>query len=345
MSEMFRIILLGPTAVGKSGVAEQLAQRLQTEIIVADSRQVYQGMEIGTEKPTMEARGRVPRHLIDLVPPDVSFSAGMFKRLAEGKIAEMMKREKTVFIEGGTGLYIKTLLDGLWEGPPADWAFRNRLLQEEKVEGEGTLHRRLAEADPPAAARIHPHDLPKIVRALEVYHQVGRPLSELHAAHRSEKPQMVSVSTSGFRSCLQPFPGGHNHFQKVRDRYRLIGLRRDREVLYRRIERRVEMQMGKGLVEETARLLSAGYSPELQSMRGLGYRQIIPYLQGERTLDESVALLKRDTRRYAKRQMTWFGADPRIDWVDLAPEEPPEETAERIHSDLRETGFGRNENR
>ncbi|MDC4223877.1 MAG: tRNA (adenosine(37)-N6)-dimethylallyltransferase MiaA [Candidatus Manganitrophus sp.] len=303
MSEHPWFILVGPTAVGKSAIAERLALALGTEIVVADSRQVYQGMDIGTDKPSAEARARVPRHLIDLVPPDAPFSAGKYKRLAEEKIAALSREGKPIFIEGGTGLYIKTLLYGLWEGPPADWDFRNRLLQEESEKG-GTLHRRLAGVDPDAAERIHPRDLPKLVRALEVYQQVGRPISEVHAAHRFAEP-----------------PKGA---------YFLVGVRREREALYRRIEQRVESQIANGLIEETERLLSAGFSPELPSMRGLGYKQMTRYLRGEQTREEAIATLKRDTRHYAKRQMTWFRADPKIEWIDLKPDETSEAAAERI---------------
>ena len=261
-------------------------------------------MDIGTDKPSAEARARVPRRLIDLVPPDRPFSAGLFKKLAEEKIAALSRQGKPIFIEGGTGLYIKTLLYGLWEGPPADWTLRDRLLQEERAQGEGTLHRRLAAVDPAAAARIHPRDLPKIVRALEVYHRVGRPISELHERHRFGEP-----------------PKGD---------YFLVGLRREREELYRRIERRVEAQIANGLIEETAHLLSVGFSPELPSMRGLGYKQMTRYLRGEQTKEEAIATLKRDTRHYAKRQMTWFRADPKVEWIDLKGEEAPEQAAERI---------------
>lgn len=296
-------ILVGPTAVGKSAIAERLASALGTEIVVADSRQIYQGMDIGTDKPSLEARARVPRHLIDLVPPDQSFSAGMYKKLAEEEIARLSREGKPIFIEGGTGLYIKTLLYGLWEGPPADWDLRRRLLQEEE-KGEGTLHRRLAEVDPAAAERIHPRDLPKLVRALEVYRGVGRPISEVHAAHRFAEP-----------------PKGE---------YFLVGLRREREDLYQRIDRRVEAQIAEGLIEETARFLSAGFSPQLPSMRGLGYKQMTRFLRGKQTREEAIATLKRETRHYAKRQMTWFRADPKIEWIDLKPEEAPEEAAERI---------------
>lgn len=297
-------ILVGPTAVGKSAIAERLALALRTEIVVADSRQIYKGMDIGTDKPSAESQARVPRHLIDLIPPDGPFSAGKYKKLAEEKIASLSREGKPIFIEGGTGLYIKTLLYGLWEGPPADWDLRRRLLQEESEKEEGTLHRRLAGVDPAAAERIHPRDLPKLVRALEVYHRVGRPISELHAAHRFAEP-----------------PKGT---------YFLVGLRREREALYRRIDQRVEAQIAKGLIEETARLLSAGFSPELPSMRGLGYKQMTRYLRGEQTREEAIATLKRDTRHYAKRQMTWFRADPKIEWIDLRPDEAPEEAAERI---------------
>lgn len=298
------LVLVGPTAVGKSGVAEALAASLQTDIFVADSRQVYQGMDIGTDKPTPEARRRAPRHLIDLVPPDRTFSAGMYKEQAELKIAEMEGLGKIIFIEGGTGLYIKTLLYGLWQGPPADWARREALLKKEKEEGEGTLHRMLADVDSSSARRIHFRDLPKIVRALEVYSLTGRPLSVIHAEHRFDEPDAPPSW--------------------------MIGLRRDRQALYLRIDERVDGQIASGLIAETERFLSAGLSPSLQSMRGLGYKQMVPYLQGKQPLDEAVSILKRDTRHYAKRQMTWFQADPKIEWIDLEAGESAEETVERI---------------
>lgn len=298
------LAVVGPTAVGKSCVAERLALLLRTEIIVADSRQIYIGMDVGTEKPSLEERRRVPRHLIDLIPPDGSFSAGAYRREAELKIAELEGAGKAIFIEGGTGLYIKTLLYGLWPGPPADRALRETLLRRETAEGEGTLHRTLAGVDPESARRIHFRDLPKIVRALEVHHLTGRPLSVIHAEHRFEEPN--------------------------RPPSWIIGLRRDRKELYRRIEARVEAQIAAGLIEETDRLLSSGLSPSLPSMQGLGYKQMIPYLRGEQPLDEAVSILKRDTRHYAKRQMTWFQADPRIEWIDLSEGASDEEIVDRI---------------
>ncbi len=299
-------VIVGPTTVGKSRVTEFLAQGLRTEIIVADSMQIYQGMDIATEKPSLEARRRVPRHLIDLIPPDQSFSAGAYKRAAEATIAEREGQDQIILIEGGSGLYLRALLDGLWEGPPADWKLRSSLLEKEKEEEKGTLHRMLQTVDPVLAQKVHYRDLRKIIRALEVHALTGRRLSEFHEEHRHQA------------SRESPFW--------------MLGLRRDRKDLVQRIERRVDQQITSGLVEETAALLSSGLSRSLPSMLGLGYRQIVPYLEGECSLEEAVSLLKRDIRRYAKRQMTWFRADLRIEWIDLAPEESADETVERIRN-------------
>ncbi len=298
------LVIVGPTAVGKSAVAEHLACQLKTDIVIADSRQIYKGMEIGTGKPDCEARLRVARHLIDFVQPEQSFSVGAYKKQAEAVIAKIEREGKTVLIEGGTGLYIKALLYGLWEGPPADWGLREHLKQRENEEGEGTLHRILSETDPEASQKIHMRDLPKIIRALEVHALCGHPLSEVHAAHRAA--------------------GRHRHPS------RLIGLNRDREDLYRRIDKRVEIYIASGLVEEVSSLLEAGLTPKHQSMRALGYRQIVPAIMGKCSLDESIDILKRETRRFAKRQLTWFRADQNIEWIDLEPGEKTDEIVERI---------------
>jgi len=299
-------VIVGPTAVGKSRVTEILAQELRTEIIVADSMQIYQCMDIATEKPSPEARRRVPRHLIDLITPEQSFSAGAYKRAAEVAIAEREAQGRIVLIEGGSGLYLKALLDGLWEGPPADWKLRGSLLEKEKEEGEGSLHRMLQMVDPVLSHKIHFRDLRRIIRALEVHTLTGRRLSEIHEEHRHQ------VSRGS------PFW--------------MLGLRRDRKDLIQRIERRVDQQLRSGLVEETTALLSSGFSRSLPSMLGLGYRQIAAYLEGECSLEEAVSLLKRDIRRYAKRQMTWFRADSRIEWIDLSPEESAGETVDQIRN-------------
>lgn len=299
------LILVGPTAVGKSAVAEILAEQFQTDIIIADSRQIYQKLDIGTGKPSLEARKRVHRHLIDMIAPDQFYSAGAYKSAARTVIAGLEQEGKNILIEGGSGLYIKALLYGLWEGPPADWAFRETLRVREKTEGEGTLHRDLLQLDPALCAKVHTKDLQKIIRALEVQHLTGRLLSEIH----SEEAEMrVNAETA----------------------HSIIGLRRDRDDLYQRINTRVDQYIKAGLVEEVAALLASGLTDDLPAMRGLGYRQMIPHLRGEQGLEEAIERLKRDTRRFSKRQMTWFRSDRNIQWIDLGVDESAEETVTRI---------------
>lgn len=335
------LILVGPTAVGKTAVAEQMALALKTDIVVADSRQIYQGMNIATNKPKPEALQKIKRHLINQVPPHIPFSAGAYKREAEAVIATLEKEGKPILIEGGTGLYIKALLYGLvpldTTNAQATSAMANNPLPPVAVDQDKSVSWSLTETplitetseailpattwpvgaftpaggwdelmrvDPISAQKIHQKDVQKIARALRVYYQTGRTLSSFHAEHR-------------FQS--DPVPP-----------FIMIGLRRDRATLYRRINTRVDQQFQEGLVEETKQWM--GLSPLLPAMRALGYKQIIPYLQGVRTLNEAIEHVKRDTRHYAKRQMTWFSADQNIIWIDLKEGESPEETASRIQS-------------
>ncbi|MEK6684594.1 MAG: tRNA (adenosine(37)-N6)-dimethylallyltransferase MiaA, partial [Nitrospirota bacterium] len=285
------IVLVGPTAVGKSAVAIRLALKLRSEVISADSRMVYRGMDIGTAKPVSAERAGVVHHLIDVADPDEPFSAGRFKVLAETVVERLHREGRIPIVVGGTGLYLKLLLHGLWAGPEADWPFRERLYEAERREGVGTLHRRLNKIDPDSALAIKPQDRSKLVRAIEVYEKTGRPLSDHHREHRfSEKP-----------------------YEAIQ-----IGLRRSRDDLYRRIEVRVDRMVADGLVEEVRGLIGKSYSSELPAMKGLGYRQIVGYLRGEYDRAEAVHRLKRDTKRYAKRQFTWFNRDPSIRWIDLS---------------------------
>jgi len=297
------VVLVGPTAVGKSAVGLRLAQALETEVLAADSRQVYRGMDIGTDKPCSEELLTVPHRLIDLVDPDQPFNVSLYRRHAESEIARLHRQGKLPLVVGGTGLYIRALLRGLCEGPPADWTMRVRLEKEARAQGAESLHRKLADVDPAAAARLHPHDHVKIIRALEVYARTGRALSGIHGAHRFAESPYASVT---------------------------IGLLRERAELYRRIEERIDGMLARGLREETQRLLDRGYGPHLSAMRGVGYKQMAGYLLGQYDYDEAVRRLKRDTRRFAKRQLTWFRAESDVHWVTIAPEETAEQVTARV---------------
>jgi tRNA dimethylallyltransferase len=302
------VVIVGPTAVGKSGIAILVARALDTEVLTADSRQVYRGMDIGTDKPTLAERQGVPHRLIDLVEPDQPFNTGEFRRQALVEITRLHHEGKVPLLVGGTGLYVRTVLRGLWEGPPADWEFRGRLEREADTHGADWLYRQLVEADPVSARRLHPNDRVKIIRALEVRHLLGRPLSEEHQRHAFAD---------------QPFTP------------LLIGLTRERAELYRRVDDRVELEIAKGLVEETRRLMDRGYGRHLGSMKGLGYKQMAGYLAGDYDYDEAVSRLKRDTRHFAKRQMTWFRKEPGLQWLTIGETELPAQTAERVVAEAR----------
>ena len=297
------VVLLGPTAVGKTGIAMPVAQALGTDILTADSRQVYRGMDIGMDKPRLADRGGVAHRLIDVIDPDESFNVGQYRRLALAEIGRLHREGRVAFMVGGTGLYIRAVVRGLWDGPPADWVFRRELMDLARTNGPDYLHRRLEEVDPELAGRLHTRDFVKIVRGLEAYHATGRPLSELHRQHGFEDRPFTTL---------------------------LIGLVRDRDELYRRIDARVDSQLAHGLVEETRRLLGQKFSRDLGSMKGLGYRQISAYLEGECPYEEAVRRLKRDTRHFAKRQLTWFRKEPDIRWLSLKGHESPAESAARV---------------
>jgi tRNA dimethylallyltransferase len=284
------IVIVGPTASGKSRLAMDLAVKLETEIISADSRLIYKNMNIGTAKPVEEDLKRIKHHMIDLVLPDQSFSVGDYKR----KVDEILSRQEgrdpshPLILAGGTGLYVKAVLYGLWDGPSADPALRRSFtLQEGK--SKGSLYRELAEVDWVSSARIHPNDCSKIIRALEVFHLTGKPLSSFHSDH-------------GFRNQTRPF--------------QMIGLKIERKELYRRIEKRVDDMIQEGWIEEVESLMKNGYHEKLPSMLSLGYHTLCAYLKGTFSLDDAVRLIKQETRNYAKRQITWFNRDANINWVE-----------------------------
>jgi tRNA dimethylallyltransferase len=283
------VVICGPTASGKSAAAMELAGRFKAEIINADSMQVYRYMDIGTAKPTLEERRLVRHHLVDILFPDEGFSAALFREGAQQAIRDVEARGRKAMVVGGTGLYIKALTSGLIRGGEVDPVVRERLQAEARAGGRGRLYERLQEVDPATAAQLHPHDTYRVIRALEVYERTGRPISALRRGHR---------------------------FQEGPYRVLKIGLMVEREKLYRRIDARVDWMIRQGLKEEVTRLLEMGYSPLLKPMQSLGYKQMAAHLQGAYDLAEATRLIKRDTRRYARRQLTWFRADTEIRWID-----------------------------
>jgi len=299
------IAIVGPTAVGKSELALRLAEEFGGEIVSADSRQIYRGLDIGTAKPTAEERQRVPHHLLDVVNPDEVLTLAQYQELAYAAIDDILARGKVPFLVGGTGLYIKAVVEG-WSIPrvPPNERLRAELYRLAELEGPEALHARLREVDPAAAARIDPRNVRRVVRALEVYAETGRPISELQ--RRSPPPYRT----------LQ------------------IGLTMEREELYRRIDARVERMLERGLVEEVRGLIERGYGLDLPAMSGLGYREMGLYLRGEIGLEEAIRLIKRNTRRFVRHQYNWFRLDdPDIHWFD-ALSEPYDEIKELVASFL-----------
>ena len=282
-------VILGPTAVGKTEISLALAEEIGAEIISADSMQVYRGMDIGTAKPTQEERARVPHHLIDVAEPWEEFSAGRYVSLADEAIADVTRRGKIPLVVGGTGMYVRALLEGIFEGPGADFKLREGLAETESGE-PGALHKMLKNVDPRAAERIHPSDIRRIVRALEVYEKTGKTISENQSQWRGE--------------------GRYD--------YKIAGLTRPRPELYRRIDERVENMIKNGLLDEVKTLMENGCRPEMPSMQALGYKQLLAHLDGDLNLQTAIELIKRDTRRYAKRQYTWFNAQKNITWIDVS---------------------------
>lgn len=285
------LVITGPTAVGKSQVALQVALRLGGEIVSADSVQVYRGLDIGTAKASLAERALVTHHLLDIAEPHENYTVADFQREAREAIDRIASRGRLPILAGGTGLYIRALLRGFaFSEAGGNEALRRKLFEEAQLYGPELLHKRLAEVDPQAASGIHPHDLRRLLRALEVYAQSCRPIS-------GQKQSTTGVS-------------GYDVLMFV--------LNRPREELYLRIEQRVETMLAEGLVEEVRGLLGGGVPAGCKAMQSLGYRQIVACLQGALTLPAAVELIKRDTRRYAKRQLTWFRSEPEASWIDLA---------------------------
>ena len=291
------LAVVGPTASAKTALALELAEALDTEIISADSMQFYKGMAIGASAPTAEERARVKHHFVGFLEPAADFSAGAFEVLAREVVASLNARGKIAIVVGGSGLYIRALIDGLFPGPGKNPAIRDRLQAEASEQGVPVLFARLQRIDPDYAQTINPNDLRRIVRALEVHELEGKPLSVLHREHRA-----VSIS-----------------FNAVQ-----VALNWPREQLYERINARVDLMLEQGLIGEVQTLLSNGYEPHIERLRALGYREIAAHLRGACTLEEAIALMKQNTRQYAKRQLTWFRADERINGIPASADIPLE---------------------
>jgi tRNA dimethylallyltransferase len=286
------IVVCGPTGVGKTGFAIEMARALKGEIVGADAMQVYRSMDIGTAKPTLDQRAMVRHHMVDVVDPDKAFDAETYAKLAFEIVKKLQTKGIPPFIVGGTGLYIKSLIYGLFDAGPGAPEIRKRLKSESEEKDVGILYERLKQCDPATAERLHMNDTYRIIRALEVYEATGKPISEFQERHRFQESRMETLK---------------------------FGLRMEREILYDRINERVDQMLDAGLLREVKKLLASGYASDLKSMQSIGYRHMIEFIEGRVDWEEAVRTMKRDTRRYAKRQLTWFKADPEVIWV--APED------------------------
>lgn len=284
------IILCGPTGVGKSALAMALAKKLNAEIVSADAGQVYQGFDIGTAKPSPKDRELIPHHVIDLWPPDFRADAVLWQRAADRAIEDIESRGKQVLVVGGGGFYIKALLRGLFEGPDPEPEIRKHLQDEFERSGGEVLHRRLAQVDPEAAGRIHTNDPVRLIRALEVYEQTQIPISVHQKKHNFKKTRYPSI---------------------------MIGLNRDREDIYRRIDERVLKMMEMGWINE-AKALYDNWGGDVPAFQLIGYKEIREYFEDKLREDELIPTIQKASRQYAKRQLTWFKGEKDIHWINAS---------------------------
>jgi len=283
--------IVGPTGVGKTDFAIYIATHINAEIINADSMQIYRYMNIGTAKPSKEQLGKVKHYLIDIIDPDEPFNVKDYTILAEEKIREVYSKGKVPILVGGTGFYFKALLEGIFDAPSKDEELRKKLLDEINEIGEKEMHHKLSNIDPRSASKIHPNDKKRIIRAFEVYILTGRPMSE------AQKEQAIAFNPSF--------------------NYELIGITNERSIVYDRIEKRCDKMIADGFVDEVIKTTEMGYHSELQSMKAIGYSNIHSYLNGGVSYDEMIRLFKRDSRRYAKRQWTFFNAIKQVKWIKI----------------------------
>lgn len=296
-------ILTGPTASGKTDVALKIAESIGAEIVSADSMLVYRGMDIGTEKPSRTARNTIPHHLIDIVEPWEEYSVGQYVKDLEGVISRLYQQSKPCMVVGGTALYLKAIVDGLFEGPPADWEYRNYLRSVAEEKGSDYLHKILIEVDPEIATKLHSNDQKRVIRALEVYKTTGQRISSFQTQFGHKNPKY---------DCL------------------VVALEHDRDILYKRIEARIDRMLLRGLIDEVRILLHNPSGLSKQASQALGYKEVINYFSGKYTLYEATEVMKKRTRWFAKRQMTWFRSFSDIHWVHVSTDNDIIRLSERV---------------
>lgn len=302
------VVLVGPTASGKTAVSLPLAERLGAEIMSADSRQMYRLMDIGTAKPTPAELARVPHHFVDILDPDQDYSAGEYGIRGREEIERIFSRGRVPLVVGGSGLYIRSLIDGIFHGPPADPEVRSVIEKQFENGGIDALLAELRRVDPVFAARVDPTKPRRMIRALEVYHVTGVPISQLHEELKVEIP-----------------------FTPV-----IFGLLWPKPELHRRINERSQAMIGQGFLSEVENLVKRGYGPELNALNTVGYAEAFAMRAGRMTMEEMIEVFSRNTRRYAKRQMTWFRRDERVSWIEMGGAVGVSDVVEKIISDVRD---------
>lgn len=302
------IVIVGPTCSGKTKISLLLSERLNTEIISADSRQVFKLLDIGTAKPEKIYLKKVKHHFINELRPDEDFNASIFAEKSETIIQEIIYKNKIPVVVGGSGLYVKALIDGITESADTNKVIRTKLLELKTKYGNYYLYNELRKVDEASAIKMLPQNWKRVMRALEVFQLTGKPIWQHHTDE---------VYTQKFK-------------------FRQVGLFWNRELLYKNIENRVDEMIKLGLIEEVKSVLLAGYSKSLNALNTVGYKEIIQYLENEITLDRAIELIKRNTRRYAKRQMTWFNADKRIEWFQIDSENDLVNLADKIAKEINE---------
>ena len=298
------IVIVGPTCSGKTNLSLKIAQLIPAEIISSDSRQIYRRLDIGTAKPSKEQLQKVQHHLIDFLDPSENYDVSKFEKDAERVINQILKENKTAIIVGGSGLYIKALIDGISESADKDEEYRKELLQKRKEFGNEYLYEELNKIDPQSASNMLPQNWKRVIRALEVFHTTGEPIWKHHQKQSAHKEKKYL--------------------------FKQFGLNWDRKILYENIDKRVDEMIKQGFVDEVKNILKLGYDKNLNSLNTVGYKEIIQHLDGIISLERAIELIKRNTRHYAKRQMTWFRKDNRIQWFDLIYISDLDHIAEKI---------------